>query len=64
MVKEENYAGAMLRWDGSPAIRDIVGELDPKTRIALGLSSWKEGRPEQAWNLVSPFLLAEGTPQY
>lgn len=64
MVKEENYAGAMRLWDGSPAIRDIVGDLDPKTRIALGLSSWKEGRPEQAWNLVSPFLVSEGMPQY
>lgn len=64
MVKEENYAGAMRLWDGSPAIRDIVDDLDPKTRIALGLSSWKQDRPEQAWNLVSPFLVSEGMPQY
>lgn len=64
MVQEENYGGAVRLWDGSPTIREIVGDLKPETRIALGLSFWKEDRPEQAWTLVSPFLTAEGMPEY
>ncbi|TVM18846.1 hypothetical protein DPQ33_05140 [Oceanidesulfovibrio indonesiensis] len=63
MVAEENYGGAVRLWDGSPTIRENVDALAPETRIALGLSFWKEGRPEQAWNLVSPFLEAKGMPE-
>jgi hypothetical protein len=45
-------------------LQEQMEELGPETRVALGLSFWKRGRPEQALEVVDPFFQQGGADDY
>lgn len=63
LVVDGNYPKIVSLWQEYDFVREQVAGLDPQARIALGLSLWKRGMPDQALDVVRPFLNEEQVPE-
>ena len=64
LVVDGNYPKIVSLWQEYDFVREMAAELDPQAKIALGLSLWKRGLPEQALGVVRPFLNEEQVPEH
>lgn len=51
-------------WERYPMLKDQEEILTPESRVALGVSYWKDGRPDDALIAVEPFFLGNKIPEY
>ena len=51
-------------WNKYPVVRSQEEALDPESRVALGVSLWKQGNPDKAVSVVEPFFLGAKIPNY
>lgn len=63
-VSEERYAHMRDIWEKYPIVHSQAAELSPESRIALGVSYWKEGKPNEALDAIGPFFLGSKVPEY
>lgn len=63
-VSEERYAHMREIWETYPIVHSQAAELSPESRIALGVSYWKEGKPNEALDAIGPFFLGAKVPEY
>ena len=63
-VEEGNYNRMHEIWERYPIVHDQGELLSPGSRIALGVSYWKDGMPNEALDAVTPFFLGKRVPEY
>ena len=63
-VEEGNYSRMHEIWERYPIVHDQGELLSPGNRIALGVSYWKDGKPNEALDAVTPFFLGKRVPEY
>ncbi len=51
-------------WEKYPIVRSQEGQLSSESRVALGVSLWKQGKPDEALRAVEPFFLGNKVPEY
>ncbi|WP_156939579.1 tetratricopeptide repeat protein [Desulfocurvus vexinensis] len=64
LVVDGNYPKIVSLWQEYDFVREMAADLDPQAKIALGLSLWKRGLPEEALGVVRPFLNEEQVPEH
>ncbi|UZP67172.1 tetratricopeptide repeat protein [Desulfovibrio mangrovi] len=62
-IREGNYERILQIWDQFPIVRGQDTELAPESRIALGLSYWKQKQPSKALEVIDPFFLGLKIPE-
>ena len=62
-IREGNYERILQIWDQFPIVRGQDTELAPDSRIALGLSYWKQKQPSKALEVIDPFFLGLKIPE-
>jgi len=64
LVAEENYPKIVNLYEDYPFVKENWSGLSPDTKLAVGLSFWKRGDPDQALTIISPLLAGEQVPEY
>lgn len=63
-VADGNYSRMHEIWERYPIVHSQGEYLSPDSRIALGVSYWKDGKPNEALDTVAPFFLGKKVPEY
>lgn len=63
-VADGNYSRMHEIWERYPVVHSQGEALAPESRIALAVSYWKDGKPNEALDTVAPFFLGKKTPEY
>jgi hypothetical protein len=63
-VAEGQYARMREIWERYPIVHDQEGIISPESRIALGVSYWQDGKPNEALDVAAPFFLGDKVPEY
>lgn len=63
-VANGNYGRMRNIWEQYPMLQEQEEILTPESRVALGISYWKDGRPNDALTAVEPFFLGNKIPEY
>jgi tetratricopeptide (TPR) repeat protein len=63
-VAEGRYGRMRDIWERYPIVHGQEEILPAESRIALGVSYWKDGKPDDALKTVEPFFLGRKVPQY
>ncbi len=63
-VTQGNYGRMREIWEKYPIVHSQGEILSPESRIALGVSYWKEGKPNEALEAVGTFFLGSKVPEY
>lgn len=63
-VADGSYGRMRNIWENYPLLQGQEEMLTPESRVALGVSYWKDGRPDDALVAVEPFFLGNKIPQY
>ncbi len=63
-VEEENYQRIVDLWKDFPVLQAEEEGIPPSSRVALALSYWKTGNPDEALAMVDPFFQDQAMPQY
>ena len=63
-MAEGRYARMREIWERYPIVHGQEGILPAESRIALGVSYWKDGKPDEALRAVEPFFLGRKVPEY
>lgn len=63
-LNEGRYGRMREIWERYPIVHGQEEILSPESRIALGVSYWKDGKPDDALKTVEPFFLGRKVPEY
>ena len=63
-VADGRYGRMREIWERYPIVHGQEEILPPESRIALGVSYWKDGKPDEALRTVEPFFLGRKVPEY
>lgn len=64
LIAEENYPKIVNLYEDYDFVKDSWPNLRPDTKLAVGLSFWKRGDPDQALRIISPLLMGGQVPEY
>lgn len=63
-VADGRYGRMREIWERYPVVHGQEEILPPESRIALGVSYWKDGKPDDALKTIEPFFLGRKVPEY
>ncbi|MDR2488069.1 MAG: hypothetical protein LBD42_00970 [Desulfovibrio sp.] len=63
-VADGRYGRMRDIWERYPIVHGQEEILPAESRIALGVSYWKDGKPDDALKTVEPFFLGRKVPEY
>lgn len=56
LAKDQNYVRVLDIWKSHPILAENAAGLDPRTRVAVAMSSLRTGDPDQAIRLALPLI--------
>ena len=63
-VSNGTYGRMRSVWEKYPILQEQEEILTPESRVALGVSFWKDGKPNEALVAVEPFFLGNNIPPH
>ena len=63
-VADGRYGRMREIWERYPIVHGQEEILPAESRVALGVSYWKDGKPDDALKTVEPFFLGRKVPEY
>ena len=63
-VAEGRYGRMREIWEQYPIVHGQEEILPAESRVALGVSYWKDGKPDEALKTIEPFFLGRKVPEY
>lgn len=63
-VVDGRYSRMREIWERYPVVQSQQDILGPESRVALGVSYWKEGKPDDALEAIGSFFIGNRVPIY